>query len=799
MTVDFVSGIQRVVREIMIRLAGSDEHEYTLMTWSFRKNAFQQLNTEKFIQYFTEGGEESGIKRTSVISQKRIDYRDIPSGAVFFDIDSVWNSRLGRSWLFPLLKQNGVKIVTQLYDLIPITHPQFCHANTTTNFMMYTGANIKYADLIITNSNATVKALNDLTDRLGVERKRCEVVPLSSDFAFDSGSSSEPDPEVKEIADGGRYLLMLGTIEPRKNHALVIDALEAGLAQSGMRAIFAGRMGWNVETLEERINKHPLNGKNLFFVERPDDATVDYLYRHAFAVAFPTFNEGFGLPVIEAFMRGTPVVASDIEVLHEVAGAYADYFDPTDKDSFVKCVRQLMDDPELYAARKEKLKSYKPLTWDESAEKMLRALEKVDEHPQNVPEDVRIKQIVCLTARNDDMLATLPFIEEFMPFITEIVLCTPDKNVEELKSRYKGRLTMKFLTDSEILGGEKLPEDHSTRNFFLRCLAMKNPVFDDVFIMTDDDYRPLRTITQEDFISGGRYNAYYCYDLAEWRGTYNRPTSFDTCQRKSRKFLSEHGYPTLMYASHQMQVIDKRIFNEMTAKYPDIITTGVCEWAMYFNYGVGTYPDMFRVTPYVTMGWPGVKSDWNVFVKPDRFLFENHYDFLYRKGQVFEGLREDFHENVREENQEKIMRFSAHLEEQMKARDVYDAYCSGYWLLYRETPSFAVIAGNENNIAVSAPAYFMGKAGNWTRLPFTIDKDIINVVGSKEIMVSFWFSDEAGAPLTPVGRMGIDINDLSFLLPVKSPDSAERCVFNVRVVLEDRDIGASATLRADIV
>lgn len=797
MLVDFLSGIQRVVREITVRLLEHKEHEFYLMTYSFKKNAYMRLSNERFIDYFVDNTGEKG----AILTPEVIEFRDIPSGAVFFDIDSVWNSQLKRSRLFPILKQNGVKIVTQIYDLIPITHPQFCHENTTANFMIYVGANLKYADLIITSAETTVKVLDELTDRIGLERKKTAVVTLSSDFA-NNGAPEEKDvvdPEVEKIAAGGKYLLMLGTIEPRKNHSLIIDALESGLAESGMRAIFAGRIGWNVKELEKRIRNHPLYNKSLFFVEKPNDATVDHLYKNAFAVAFPTFNEGFGLPIIEAFMRGTPVVASDIPVLHEVAGDFADYFDPNDKDDLIRCVKSLMNDPQKYASRKAHLKEYVPYTWDQSAEDMLNAVVSVSEGAKKVPADLKVKQLVCLTARNDDMLATLPFIEAFMPFITEMVLCCPDKNVEELKARYKGRLELKFLTDSQILNGKPLPEDHSTRNYFLRCLAMRNPIIDDVFIMTDDDYRPLRTLTMEDFVEDGAYKAFYCYDLNEWRGTYNNPTSFDTCMRKSRRFLKDNGYPTMMYSSHQMQMIDKRIFNEMTSKFPGIISTGCCEWCTYFNYGVGTYPDMFRTVPYVTMGWPGVRSDWDVFVQPKEFLFENHYEFLYRPGQVFDGLREDFHENVVEENQQKIMRFTAELQKQMESRQIYKAYCDSYWLHYREMPSFGVVCGTEQNFAVCAPAYFQARHNGWTRLPFVIDRRIIDVIGSKKILVTHWFSDEAGHSLTPTGRMYIDLKDLDFLLPVKSPDSPERCVFNIRVLLEDKDMAAEASIRADIV
>lgn len=796
MKVDFVTGIQRVVREITVRMLNDKSIDLVLMVYSFQKDAFQILDNQKFADYFTKNeGEKENILTTQCIN-----YDEIPSGAVFFDIDSVWNSRLKRSYLFPILKQKGVKIVTQLYDLIPITHPQFCHENTVMNFMLYVGANLKYADLIITSADATTQALNDLTDRLGLDRKKSIVVPLGCDFTKKENVSPQDDvdPEVKKIATG-KYILMVGTIEPRKNHSLVIDALESGLAQMGVKAIFAGRIGWNVAELENRMKNHELYNKNLFFVERPNDATVDYLYKNAFVVAFPTFNEGFGLPMIEAFERQTPVVASDIGVLHEVAKDFADYFNPNDKNDLVKCIKNLVENPEEYNKKKEHLKDFVPFTWDSSAKDMLSAVVSVDDNIVQVSNDVSVKQMVVLTARNDDILATLPYIDKFMPFIKEMVVCCPDKNVEELKSKYNGRLQLKFLTDSEVLAGNPLPQDHAMRNFFLRCLILKNPIIDDVFLMTDDDYRPLRELSINHFIKNNRYLSYYCYDLQSWKGTYGNPTSFDESMARTKDFLLENGYPTMMYSSHQTQIIDKKIFNEMTSKFPDISNNGLCDWSTYFNYGVGTYPDMFEPVPYVSMGWPGARSDWDLYVQPTDFLFENHYSVLYEKGKVFEGFTENYHDNIQADNIQKVMLYSKELQKQMEGREVYNSYCESYWLQYREMPSFVIFLGVDDNLAIHTPTYLQLKNTTWNRIPFTFDKSIVEKLGSKDILLSYWFTSESGENLMPVANIKIDINDLSFHLPIKTPPFKERGIFNVRVILQDKNISQSISIKANII
>jgi hypothetical protein len=114
-------------------------------------------------------------------------------------------------------------------------------------------------------------------------------------------------------------------------------------------------------------------------------------------------------------------------------------------------------------------------------------------------------------------------------------------------------------------------------------------------------------------------------------------------------------------------------------------------------------------------------------------------------------------------------------------------------------PSFALVSGNEKNVAICAPVYFQARHDGWTSLPFSIDKKIIDVIGSKDIYIVHWFSDEDGNSITDNARMKIDVNDLDFLLPVKSPELPERCVFNIRVLLEDKNKAVEVNVKADII
>ncbi len=402
----YISGIQRVEHEIISRFLSYKTADITLLAYSPEINAFHILDSDEF----AEACKKSSLNKTNLKTEKILQYEEIPSGAVFFDIDNVWKSRLKRSYLLPILKKNAVKIISHVYDINPIQFPSLCDENTVFEFIGYIGSALMYSDLIITSTNANLKAMTELCGIIGIPQPETVVAGLGCDYKETKDTADMPK-NAEEISQNiaelvkSRYILSVGTIEPRKNHKLIIDALDDKLSELDIKFVFAGRFGWNVEELKERILNHKLLNKKLFFIESPDDATVNYLYDNAFAVAFPTFNEGFGLPVIEAFQHGVPVLASDIDVLREVGGEYAVYFNPNDKKDFTKCVSELIEDNEKYSRIKNGLKNFVPYTWDESARKMMNSIISVDtqympKNPENPDTDKVYSAIYSVTAEN---------------------------------------------------------------------------------------------------------------------------------------------------------------------------------------------------------------------------------------------------------------------------------------------------------------------------------------------------------------------------------------------------------------
>lgn len=769
--VDFLTGIQRVVREVVLRMIRNRRLDIDLLCYHEGYKEFQIVDKQLFYDYFSDGKGD----KYELVTPERLRPEDMQPGNVFFDIDGVWNLTLRRSYLLPILKKNGVRLVVYVYDIIPVTHPQFCHEQTVYNFMTYIGAYLQYADLILASAQSTLNEIDILLEQLKLPKIPGRVSWLGSDFNIKSTEDTEVNEEAVRAVEAGKYVLMVGTIEPRKNHALILEAFEQELFKKGMNLIFAGRVGWNVKAFEKKLKEHPKLNRQLFFLRGMNDATIDYLYKHAFCVAFPTFNEGFGLPIIESFQRGTPVLASDIPILREVGGDICDYFNPNSWKSFAKACTEWMEDSGRYEAVREKVSQYQPVSWDEVTEKIEAALEEIRvEYPYPVPEKVR--QMVYLTARSEDLLETLPYVEAFMPFIEEIVICCPDAMVEIMEQEYHGRFRIRYLTDSQTLNGEKLPEDHAKRNFFLRCHIMQSDILDDVFIMADDDYRPLHLINQEVFLKDGRFRGYYCYHLDHWKGDQNHYSSFDYSMFLTCEFLNEQGYSTWMYDSHMPQIIDKRVYREILKKHPGIEAKGYSEWSIFFNYVNTAYPGQIENLPFAVLSWPGSCGAWNLEVFPKEYLFENYYRDLYEPGEIFDKYSMEYYDGIEAENWQKVIDYMNYHDMHNQARAMFEAYRSNYEMIYGEYPTFA-ISFREEDCEILLPEYIGICEEAFTRIPFLVQNDI----GLEEAEVTYRYIDVQGEEIVNGAKMNLALDQKELEIPFRGIWGGLRAVLELEI------------------
>jgi glycosyltransferase involved in cell wall biosynthesis len=213
------------------------------------------------------------------------------------------------------------------------------------------------ADLVLADSRATAAALV----QRGVPADRVTVVPLGL---------SDPGPITSH--DRGPYLLAVGELAARKNLPVLIEAFRAARLPEQVELLLVGPEGFGAEGTTSLL------GGRVRALGRVDDATLAGLYAGATALCFPSLAEGFGLPVLEAMRAGTPVIASDLDVLREVAGDAAVYVAASDVRAWSAALERVVDDQDLRAKlARAGIAASEGRTWAVTAAATVAAYEKV--------------------------------------------------------------------------------------------------------------------------------------------------------------------------------------------------------------------------------------------------------------------------------------------------------------------------------------------------------------------------------------------------------------------------------------
>lgn len=254
----------------------------------------------------------------------------------------------------------GMRSLFFIHDLIPISCPEFCRPGESIRHRARMETALNLGRGVLVNSSATLHELSRYAQGAGLRLPSHAVAPLGAAPlpAHRSGASPLCDP----------YFLMLGTIEPRKNHWLILQVwrhLVAQLGPSTPRLVVVGRRGWESENIIDLLDRSEVLKPYVIELSRCSDRELAGWITHARALLFPSFAEGYGIPLVEALMLGAPVIASDLAVFREIAGDIPTYLSPIDGAAWLNAIRDYCDEPSLSrAAQLRRLQRFECPTWD---------------------------------------------------------------------------------------------------------------------------------------------------------------------------------------------------------------------------------------------------------------------------------------------------------------------------------------------------------------------------------------------------------------------------------------------------
>ncbi len=245
-----------------------------------------------------------------------------PTGFIYLNVG---HEKLVPSLWRQLRRGGAIKIVAMIHDLIPIDFPQFTPPQSTARFTSRMRTLTQNADFFIYNSTDTEQRMQHWLEKWGTHVDG-RVVLLGTNPLPCTGP---PPPSIKP------YFVCLSTIEPRKNHKLLLDIwaeFHTTLPEGEIPHLhIVGRRGWLNEEVFSTLDSAPFMGKTVFEHSGMPDEQLGPLMKGARALLFPSFTEGFGYPLVEALQMQVPVICSNLPCFHEIAGNVPTYISPENR------------------------------------------------------------------------------------------------------------------------------------------------------------------------------------------------------------------------------------------------------------------------------------------------------------------------------------------------------------------------------------------------------------------------------------------------------------------------------------
>jgi glycosyltransferase involved in cell wall biosynthesis len=329
-----------------------------VVQWPGYRRILSETSSDRLFSILTDSG--SAIRRDLIQffsrEQLRVGKRLSGAGRLYFNVG---HTALENDGYLRWTRAANVRPVYMVHDLIPITHPEYCRAGEAGRHVGRVSNMLASAVGIIGNSRSTLESLASFASTQGIPVPATIAAPLGTDLNDARHLFTRPPDRPTFV--------MLGTIEARKNHLLLLQIWARLVRASGSnvpRLLIIGQRGWECEQVFDILDRSEVLRGAVEEVGACSDADLNRHLLGARALLFPTLVEGFGLPLIEALASGTPVIASDLPVFQEIGQGVPDFIDPLDGLAWQSAVEDYAkSDSALRAAQVTRLAGFSPPRW----------------------------------------------------------------------------------------------------------------------------------------------------------------------------------------------------------------------------------------------------------------------------------------------------------------------------------------------------------------------------------------------------------------------------------------------------
>lgn len=365
---DLKTGIQRVVRAILLALIAQPpsgfriEPVYSLGDGNGYRYARRWV--ARTLQWYVPDSDDAPIDARA---------RDQFLGLDFFTYGTCANQAYLQEYA-----RRGVQLSFVVYDLLPLLRPDCFPPAIEVDFHVWLQMISAVADSLVCISAAVADELNEwMFDHRPQRQHPLEIATfhLGADISASQPSLGLPvdAAQILAIFTERPTILMVGTVEPRKGQRQALKAFEQlWRNQVDVNLVIVGKSGWMMDDFQQQMDKHAELGQRLFWLQGISDEMLHKVYAASSALLAASEGEGFGLPLIEAAQHGLHILARDIPVFREVAGAHASYFTANTSDELASAVALWLE--RLKYGDLPDVRELQWLSWAQSSQQLLAAL-----------------------------------------------------------------------------------------------------------------------------------------------------------------------------------------------------------------------------------------------------------------------------------------------------------------------------------------------------------------------------------------------------------------------------------------